>query len=121
MSVEDGLRVVPSAMALLDGVRACVESATEVGALDGREDTMARVVTWAAAVGGALQLSRLGVYDADLFDGDRLARNLTDDLFVAWGADRDRVEAADRIVDALRAGGPLAPRIPSPVGRGSTH
>ena len=116
MSVEDGLRVVPSAMALLDRVRACVKSATETGALDDREDTMARVVTWAAAVGGVLQLTRLGVYDADLFDGDRLARNLTDDLFVAWGADRDRVEAADRIVDALRAGGPLAPRMPSPVG-----
>jgi AcrR family transcriptional regulator len=115
MSVEDGMRVVPSAMALLDRVRTCVEAATEIGILDAREDPMDRVVTWAAAVGGVLQLSSLGVYDAELFDGDRLARNLTADLFVAWGAPRERVEAADRIVDDLRAAGPLAPRLPLPV------
>jgi AcrR family transcriptional regulator len=116
MSVEDGMRVVPSAMALLDPVRTCVEAAIEVGVLDGREGPMDRVVTWASAVAGVLQLSSLGVYDAELFDGDRLARALTIDLFVGWGAARDRVEAADRIIDDLRAAGPLAPRMPLPVG-----
>jgi AcrR family transcriptional regulator len=116
MSVEDGLRVLPSAMALLDGVRTVVETATETGALDTREEPMARVVTWAAAVGGVLQLSRLGVYDTELFDGDRLARNLTANLFVSWGADRERVDEADHIVDGIRAEGPLAPRVPSTVG-----
>jgi AcrR family transcriptional regulator len=116
MSVEDGLRVLPSAMALLDGVRTVVETATETGALDTREEPMARVVTWAAAVGGVLQLSRLGVYDTELFDGDRLARNLTANLFVSWGATRERVDEADRIVDGIRAEGPLAPRVPANIG-----
>ena len=118
LSVEDGMRVVPSAMALLEPVRTCVESATEIGVLDAREDSMDRVVTWASAVAGVLQLSRLGPYDAELFDGDRLARNLTYDLFVGWGASRDEVDTADRIIDDLRAAGPLAPRMPSPVALG---
>ena len=78
---------------------------------------MDRVVTWASAVAGVLQLSSLGPYDAELFDGDRLARDLTIDLFVGWGAARDEVEAADRIIDELRAAGPLAPRLPSPAPR----
>jgi AcrR family transcriptional regulator len=111
MTLEDGLRVLPSAMALLEGARRCIEAATEVGALDEREESMGRVVTWASAVGGVLQLSTLGAYDAELFDGDRLARTLFTDLLVGWGASRDRLEAADRIVDDLRAGGPLAPPI----------
>jgi AcrR family transcriptional regulator len=114
MSVEDGLRVVPSAMQLLDEARVAVAMATEVGALDDREDPMSRVVTWAAAIGGVLQLSRLGVYDAELFDGDRLARAATADLFVGWGAPRARVDAADELVEALRRDGPLAPAIPRP-------
>jgi AcrR family transcriptional regulator len=113
MSLEDGMRVLPSAMMLLDGVRTVVETATGNGALDTREEPMARVVTWAAAVGGVLQLTRLGVYDAELFDGDRLARNLTANLFVSWGADRARVDDAERIVDGIGAEGPLAPRVPA--------
>ncbi len=115
MSVEDGMRVVPSAMALLEPVRTSIEAATQIGALDDRDGSMDRVVTWASAVAGVLQLSELGPYDVELFDGDRLARSLTFDLFVAWGASRDAVDAADRIIDELRAAGPLAPRMQSPI------
>ena len=111
------LRVVPSAMQLLDEARVCIAHAIDVGALDDRHEPMDRVVTWAAAVGGVLQLSRLGPYDAELFDGDRLARSFTDDLFFGWGAPRDRVHAADEIVEQLREGGPLAPSLPkAPLG-----
>jgi hypothetical protein len=72
---------------------------------------MSRVVTWAAAVGGVLQLTRLGIYDADLFDGDRLARSLTTDMLIGWGADVVAIEAARLAVDGVAASGSLAPPI----------
>jgi len=73
---------------------------------------MEKVIVWAAAVGGVLQLSHLDVYDLDLFDGDRLARQTTLDLFVAWGADRALLDAAVARVDQLAESGPLAPPLP---------
>lgn len=109
--VEEGMRVVPSAMRLLDRMRVGIDAAVDAGAIE-PGDTMARVVTWAAAVGGVLQVSRLDVYDAELFDGDRLARELSLDLLRAWGADRDALAAAVARVDALAEMGPLAPPLP---------
>ncbi len=108
--LEEGMRVVPSAMRLLDRMRVGIDAAVDAGAIE-PADTMARVVTWAASVSGVLQVSRLDVYDAELFDGDRLARQLSLDLLVAWGADRARLEAATARVDALAALGPLAPPV----------
>ena len=110
--VEEGMRVVPSAMRLLDRMRVGIDAAVDAGAID-PGDTMARVVTWAAAVSGVLQVSRLDVYDAELFDGDRLARQLSLDLLLAWGADRAGLQAATARVDALAAHGPLAPPVPT--------
>jgi hypothetical protein len=109
---EEGLRVLPSAMRLLDQARECIEEAMDAGALDEREDAMSRVVSWAAAVGGVLQLTRLGLYDSELFDGDRLARSLNADLLVGWGATHEAVAEARRAVDGVAAAGSLAPPIP---------
>ncbi len=111
MSPEDGLRVIPSAMRLLDQLRSELDVAAAAGALD-HADTMGRVITWAAAVSGVLQVSRLHIYDAELFDGDRLARMLTLDLLSAWGATADGLTAATEFVDRLAAVGPLAPALP---------
>ena len=108
---EEGLRVVPSAMRLLDQAREGVDDAMDLGMLDERDDAMSRVVTWAAAVGGVLQLTRLGIYDAELFDGDRLARSLTTDLLVGWGATPDALDAASLAVEAVARTGSLAPPI----------
>lgn len=97
--VEEGMRVLPSVMRLLDEARTCVDAATAEGVLDAREDAMTRVVIWAAGVGGVLQAGRLDVYDAELFVGDRLARILTDDLHLAWGATSEGLARAHRFLE----------------------
>ena len=102
--VEEGLRVVPSVMRLLDQARACVEEATALGALDDRDDAMTRVVVWAAGVGGVMHAGRLDVYDTELFAGNRLARALTHDLHLAWGGSPTGLAAAHRFVDRLESG-----------------
>ena len=82
-------------MRLLEQARGCVEAAVSAEAIsDGPLNSMERVVVWAAAVGGVLQLSHLGEYDVELFDGERLARQTTLDLFRAWGAEPGRLAAA---------------------------
>jgi AcrR family transcriptional regulator len=103
--VEEGFRVVPSVMRLLDEARMCIEDATEAGSLDRRDDAMTRVVIWAAAVGGVLQAGRLDPYDAELFDGTRLALTLTFDLFSSWGAVRDDLATANEVIDSLALDG----------------
>jgi AcrR family transcriptional regulator len=108
--VEEGMRVLPSVIRLLDQGRACLDEAVDVGVLDDRDDSMSRVIIWASAVGGVLQASRLDVYDADLFIGPQMSLTLTMDLFSAWGANREHLAAANAIVDELAATGPLAPR-----------
>jgi len=111
--VEEGMRVVPTAMRLLDQARACLDEATTAGALDDRDDPMVRVVVWAAGVGGVLQAGRLDVYDAELFSASRLAHTLTGDLFLAWGAPPADLEAAHATVDRIEAAGTLAPSAPA--------
>jgi AcrR family transcriptional regulator len=110
--VEEGMRVVPSAMRLLDRMRQGIDAAVASGSLEGDGDPMGRVVTWVAAVAGVLQVSHLEVYDAELFDGQRLARQLSYDLLDAWGATPEGLRAAIGRVDELELTGPLAPPIP---------
>jgi len=106
--VDDALRVVPSAMRLLDRARQALDEAQRSGALDDG-DALDRVITWAAATAGILQVSRLDVFDAELFDGQRLAAAFFVDLLVGWGADRSAIERVSLLVDELAAHGPLAP------------
>jgi AcrR family transcriptional regulator len=108
--IEEGMRVLPSVIRLLDTARACLDDAVDTGIIDQRTDSMTRVVTWAAAVGGVLQASRLDVYDVDLLNGPQMSIRLTMDLFHAWGATREQLDAADEVVDRLAATGPIAPR-----------
>ena len=108
--VEEGMRVVPSVIRLLDQARAVLDDAVDAGILDERSDSMTRVVIWAAAIGGVLQASRLDVYDADLFMAPQMSLSLTMDLFQAWGASREQLDAANAVVDRLAASGPIAPR-----------
>ncbi len=110
--IEEGMRVVPSAMRLLDRMRQGIDAAVDAGSLQGDVDSMGRVVTWAAAVAGVLQVSHLEVYDAELFDGQRLAKQLSYDLLDAWGAEPEQLTAAIARVDGLAERGPLAPPIP---------
>lgn len=101
--VEEGMRVVPSVMRLLDQGRQCLDAAAEAGVLNDHADSMSRVVIWAAGVGGVIQAGRLSVYDAELLAGERLAAALTNDLHLAWGADPGDLAAAHQLLDALAA------------------
>lgn len=114
---EEGLRLVPTAMRFVGQAHDVIATATDLGVVD-EGDALDRAVTWAAAVGGVLQISRLDHFDADLFDGERLARRLNLDLIVGWGADRSKVDRADALVSDLGARGPLAPPLPASSGTG---
>lgn len=111
MNDDDAARVVPSAMRLLDQARACLEDAVRAGVL-APGDSMERVVVWAAAVSGVLQLSNLSVHDDELFDGARLARQCSDDLLLAWGAPHSLLTRVDNEIDDFARSHALAPRVP---------
>jgi AcrR family transcriptional regulator len=117
--MEEGLRVLPSAMRLLDRARACIEDAQTVGVLTDAPE-MERVIVWAASLGGVLQVSRLDVFDAALFDGARLAREFNRVLIVGWGASGDAVSRCDALIDELGERGPLAPVVGSTGSGGGT-
>jgi AcrR family transcriptional regulator len=104
---EELSRVLPAILRLLDLARDRFEVAAGVGALhDG--DAMDRTLTFAAALSGLLQLDKLNRWDNDLLDGGRLARNLVDDLLLAWGAPADAVATSHDILDAIARQHPLA-------------
>lgn len=119
---EDGQRVLPHAFALIMSVAQLVDDAAELGAIDalpGEEDhtreLMLRTFVWAGGMNGALLASNAtGDADwlpADLLDGRMLARQLSNELMLGWGADRaclERVSALaaqiDERGDLLRSG-----------------
>jgi AcrR family transcriptional regulator len=108
---DEALRVVPSAMRLLDLARERFEVAGQVGALE-PADAMERTVTLAASLSGVLQLGKLGQFDPDLLDGPRLAGAFLDDLFRGWGAQPSELAAAHRFVDAIARRHRLARPLP---------
>jgi len=107
----DAVRVVPSAMKLLDYARVAFDEAIAAGALD-RADGMERAVVLAAALNGVLLVDKLSRFDQQLLDARRLARQLLLDLLAGWGADRRALAKADRLIASLSARGPLAPPVP---------
>jgi AcrR family transcriptional regulator len=104
---EEGARVLPSVMRLLDMARQRFEAAAEVGALR-PADPMERTVVLAAALNGVLQVGKLARWDPDLLDGTRLARDLVDDLLTGWGAAPDHLAAGHAVVAAIARRQPLA-------------
>lgn len=104
---EEGARVLPSVMRLLDLARQRFEAASSAGALDGG-DPMERTVVLASALNGVLQVEKLSRWDPDLLDAGRLARMMVDDLLVGWGAARPELDAAHREVDGVARRRPLA-------------
>jgi AcrR family transcriptional regulator len=109
--LEDTALVVPAAMALLGEGAQLLDAAVAAGAL--REgSTLDRVIIWAAALNGVHLTSSLSRIDASLFELDRLASQLANDLLTGWGAAPELVAEADRLVVQLAARGPLAPKLP---------
>lgn len=109
---EEGARVVPTVLRLLDLARERFEAATAVGALQPGEP-MDRTIVLAAALNGVLQVEKLARWDAELLDGRRLARLLIDDLLRGWGADPEHLAAGHAVVDRIARRQPLARPLPN--------
>lgn len=107
---EEGARVLPAVLRLLDLARQRFAVAVEVGALV-PGDPMERTVVLAAALNGVLQLDKLARWDPDLLDARRLARSLVDDLLAGWGADPAHLAAAHAAIDRLARRRPLVERV----------
>lgn len=105
---EAGRALLPVLHRLLDPAVERLGAAVEAGGVRPGDD-VTRALVWLAALLGALRLDRLAPADRHLFRAGALARSLTEDLLVGWGADRDEVEVAATWVERLSARTPLAP------------
>jgi AcrR family transcriptional regulator len=108
---EEGARVLPTVLRLLELARERFEAAVRAGALQ-PGDAMDRTVVLAAALNGVLQVGKLARWDAELLDGGRLARILIDDLLTGWGATADHLAAAHAVIDGIARRQPLARPLP---------
>ena len=108
---EEGARVLPTVLRLLELARERFEAAARAGALQ-PGDAMDRTVVLAAALNGVLQVGKLARWDAELLDGGRLARILIDDLLTGWGATADHLAAAHAVIDGIARRQPLARPLP---------
>lgn len=108
---EEGARVLPTIMRLLDLARERFAVAAAVGALR-PADAMERTIVLAAALNGVLQVGKLARWDPELLDGPRLARVLVDDLLVGWGAAPHLLADAHAVIDSIARRGPLARPLP---------
>lgn len=108
---EEGARVLPTVLRLLDLARERFAVAEDVGAL-AAGDAMQRTVILAASLNGVLQVSKLARWDADLLDGGRLARRLVDDLLLGMGADPSLLARGHDVIDAIARRQPLARPLP---------
>jgi AcrR family transcriptional regulator len=100
--------VLPVLQRLLDHPRGLVLAASDRGVL-APDDASARAARWIAALNGVLLLEAIAPVDRHLFRAQHLARALTHDLLVGWGAAREDVDVAAAHVERLAALGPLAP------------
>ena len=107
---DDAARILPSGLQLLDMSRQVVEDAQEAGAVRPGV-SLRRAVVVIAATTGVLMTSGLDRWDAELFNGPSLARELTHDLLTGWGADEARLAVADGVVAALVEGDRLVPEV----------
>lgn len=105
---DDARDLLAVVMRLLDPPVGRLADAVGLGVLH-PGDPVGRALTWSSALHGVLRLEGLGPLDRHLFRAGPLARGLTRDLLVGWGASRDDVEVADAHLDRLAALGPLAP------------
>jgi len=110
MDDEEGARVVPAALRLLELARQALDDAVEVGALASGPN-LERAVILVAATTGVLMTSALARWDDAIFDGRRLAGVLVRDLLLGWGAAGAWLEPADDLMAALAERGQLVPTI----------
>jgi AcrR family transcriptional regulator len=106
--LDETRRALPVLHRLFEEPIALLAGATDAGVLQPGNHAE-RVVRWLAALNGVLLIDNLGPLDRHLFRAQHLARALTLDLLVGWGAARPDVEVAASQVERLTALGPMAP------------
>jgi AcrR family transcriptional regulator len=106
--LDETRRALPVLHRLFAEPVALLVAAGEAGVIRPGHDAE-RVVRWLAALNGVLLIDNLGSLDRHLFRAQHLARALTADLLVGWGASRPDVEVAASQVERLTALGPMAP------------
>ena len=106
--LDETRRALPVLHRLFEEPIALLAAAAEATVLRPGNDAE-RVVRWLAALNGVLLVDNLGPLDRHLFRAQHLARALTADLLVGWGAARPDVEVAASQVERLTALGPMAP------------
>ncbi len=100
--------VLPVLQRLLGQPMDLVRGAMDTGVLR-PADAQAQALLWLAALNGVLLVDALAPVDRHLFRASYLAKTLTRDLLVGWGADLEDIEVATVHVDRLASLGPLAP------------
>lgn len=108
---DEGARVLPTVLRLLELARERFDAAAASGALR-PGDAMDRTIVLAAALNGVLQIGHLSRWDPELVDPRRLARTLVDDLLTGFGAAPDALAAAHEPIDRIARRQPLARPIP---------
>jgi AcrR family transcriptional regulator len=93
-------RVLPPAVQLLSHGRQRLDAAVDAKILKAG-DNLERALMVISSVTGALLTSKLGGWDNQLFDGRRIATDLSLALFAGWGANAKVLDAADAHLRAI--------------------
>lgn len=94
---SEAAAVVPLATSMMLRPAALIDAAEAGGWLD-PAPSFPRAVRWVAALGGVLQLRRIDHPDAPMIDVDGLARDLSLELLLGWGAERAALTEAAEVV-----------------------
>jgi AcrR family transcriptional regulator len=105
---QDAEPVISPAFGLLDWAGALLDGAVREGALAPGSGVDRSIVLVAGST-GVLLTSELRRWDAELFEGQRLAQAMLADLLTAWGADASTLAFADEIASTLAERGQLVP------------
>lgn len=107
---EQVARLIPTAIHFLQLGAGTLDGAVERGVLRAG-NSPERALLALASIAGALITGRLGEWDAGLFDGRRMATDLTLHLFAGWGAPPKLLADAHELLESL-SDEDLAPRPP---------
>ena len=120
IDTTDGHAVQFASMALMNNARNLIDDAVDAGALTaGRpgtgaaDDSVSRTLRMAGALNGALLVTNAAanpdLVDVDTFNGQRLARVLSEDLMTGWGAQPDTLDETVKLLDRMERDGILLP------------
>ena len=120
IDTTDGHAVQFASMALMNNARNLIDDAVAAGALTaGRpgtgaaDDSVSRTLRMAGALNGGLLVSNVAsnpdLVDIDTFNGQRLARILSEDLMMGWGAHPETLDEAVKLLDRMERDGALLP------------